>query len=524
LPSGRSTERQGGVNHRAWFRSTGIPTPVFTLWQNVGDGSFYHLSPMTQHLSTHHPPEVGMLRMGFGRVDMTPALGLRMAGTPPWPPAAAVQGPLQGRVILADDGERRVAIACLDLMAIPAAEAATLRSRLAAIGSLDPAAVMVACSHTHAAPFTFLGMGAEEPTVFGYLDEVCDRLDEAMTAAVADLRPVELTAGRMQAPGWAFNRRPIYANDQVATHGFTWEPGFVRLEDEADEELQVLLAREPGGARVPSGRGGLVGFACHPTVMEAHPVYSSDFAGVLSAEFEARHGGVFGFLLGASGDTANLDPASRDPDRWFGWEHAQRMGRALADRADEALAAGHAVAGDRVGFASTVLRIPQRRVTPEQVEAARWYLEEAPADLDERAFTRRLTGHDHVFGEVPPRANERHARELLGMWEWQRRAGTRELIEEVEVQVVRIGAVAVVAVSVELFTAFGRRIKAESPFADTFLVTLANGWLGYVPTKEAFARGGYEPLLAYQSRLAPTAGDQMTDAALELLARLAESR
>ena len=466
-----------------------------------------------------------MLRMGFGRVDTTPAPGLRMAGTPPWPPAEAVQGPLQGRVILADDGMTRVAIACLHLMAIPAAEATALRERLAGISGLDPAAVMIACSHTHAAPFTFLGMGAEEPAVFGYLDLVYDRVAEAMTAALADLRPVELTAGRIQVPGWAFNRRAILANDQVATHGSTWEPGFVRLEDEADEELQVLFAREPGGgARVPSGRGGLVGFACHPTVMEAHPLYSSDFPGVLARELEARHGGMFGFLLGASGDTANLDPADRDPGRWFGWEHAQRMGRALADRADEALAAGHAMTGDRVRFASTVLRIPQRRVTPEQAETARWYLEEAPADLDERAFTRRLTGHDHVFGEVPPRANERHVRELLGMWEWQRRAGTRELIEDVEVQAFAIGGVAVAALPVELFTVFGRQIKAESPFADTFLATMANGWAGYVPTVEAFARGGYEPLLPYQSRLIPEAGDLMTTAALDLLTQLAGSR
>ena len=120
------------------------------------------------------------------------------------------------------------------------------------------------------------------------------------------------------------------------------------------------------------------------------------------------------------------------------------------------------------------------------------------------------------------RANERHARELLGMWEWQRRVGTRELIEDVEVQVVRLGEIAVAALPVELFTAFGRRLKARSLFADTFVATLANGWHGYAPTAEAFTRGGYEPFLAYQSRLVPEAGERMTDAALGLLARLAE--
>ena len=461
-----------------------------------------------------------MLRMGFGRVDTTPAVALRMAGTPPWPRAAGVNGPLRGRVALADDGTTRVAIVCLDLMVIPAAEAAVLRARLAARGGLDPEAVLVACSHTHGAPFTFLGRGAEEPDVFGYLDDLAAGLEGAMAAAVADLRPVELVAGRRPATGWAFNRRPIYADGEVATHGPTWGEGFVGMEDAPDEELQVLVAREPGGAVV----GGLVGFACHPTVMMGQPVYSADYPGVLADELEARHGGTFGFLLGASGDTANPDPADREPDRRVGWEHAVAMGRALADRADEALAAGHPVAAGRVGFASSRLRIPQRRPSPEQVELARWYLEEAPADLNEHAFTRRLSGHEYTFYDMPPRANERHARELLGMWEWQRRAGMRELGDDVEVQAVRLGDVAVVAYPVELFTAFGRRLKAVSPFADTFVATLANGWHGYAPTVDAFARGGYETFLAYQSRLVPEAGELMTEAALGLLARLAEPR
>src|SRR5262249_29779183 len=132
--------------------------------------------------------------MGFGRVDTTPGLGLPMAGTLPWPRAEGVSGPLRARVALADDGAARVAIVCLDLMVIPASDTAALRARLAARGGLDPAAIVVVCSHTHCAPFTFLGTGATEPEVFGYLDDLFARLEGAMAAVVADLRPVELAA------------------------------------------------------------------------------------------------------------------------------------------------------------------------------------------------------------------------------------------------------------------------------------------------------------------------------------------
>ena len=109
------------------------------------------------------------------------------------------------------------------------------------------------------------------------------------------------------------------------------------------------------------------------------------------------------------------------------------------------------------------------------------------------------------------------------MWQWQRGKSDEALLEEVEIQVMALGDVAIVGFPVELFTDFGRRVKTESPFPDIVTATLANGWHGYAPTLEAFARGGYEPRFAYPSRLAPEAGDRMADAALELLQRLSSS-
>jgi hypothetical protein len=440
-----------------------------------------------------------------------------MAGNAPWPQPTGVTWPLHGRVLLADDGGARIAIVCLDLLALPAAEVATLRSRLADAGGLAPESILVTCTHTHRAPFTYLAGAAAEDEVAGYLDAIYPRLADAMAAAGAALQPAQLIIGRTTAPGWAFNRRPIYAGGEVGTHGPARGDGFVGMEDSPDEELHILLARGPDYAAL----GGLVGFACHPTIMEDEPAFSADYAGVLADELEARHGGTFGFLLGASGDVAPPDPTSTDPRHGFGPTHALAMGRALADHADAALSTARHVTAARVGVVTTHVPIPQRRPTREQVELARWYLEEAPFDLDERAFTRRIYGHDYTFNDGRPPSNEHHVRELLGMWEWQRRAGTRELVEEVEVQAVVLGDVAIVAYPVEIFAAFGRRLKAHSPFPDTLVATLANGWHGYAPTPQAFARGGYEPRLAYASRLVPAAGDLLTDAALDLLQRLA---
>ena len=337
-----------------------------------------------------------------------------------------------------------------------------------------------------------------------------------MADAVANLQTAQFAIGRVQAPGWAFNRRPIYAGGEVGTHGPARGDGFERMEGTADEELAVLIARSRDGAIL----GGLVDFACHPTAMGHEPVYSADYPGVLTETLEHEHGGIFGFMIGAAGDTSTPDPMSHDPESGFGRAHTQAMGEALAARANTAMATARRVQGDRLRVATTWLQIAQRQPTPEQIRLAQWYLEERPPDLDERAFTRRLYGHDFTFNDGKQVGNERHAEELLRMAAWQEARPGHELIEDIEIQAMAIGDVAIVAFPVELFSAFGRRVKAESPFADTLVATLANGWHGYAPTSEAFSRGGYEPRFAYPSRLMPEAGDLMTEAALDLLGRI----
>ena len=49
---------------------------------------------------------------------------------------------------------------------------------------------------------------------------------------------------------------------------------------------------------------------------------------------------------------------------------------------------------------------------------------------------------------------------------------------------------------------------------------LANDYVGYVPTRQAFKEGGYEVMTARTSHLAPETGQMMVGAALALLEQL----
>ena len=64
---------------------------------------------------------------------------------------------------------------------------------------------------------------------------------------------------------------------------------------------------------------------------------------------------------------------------------------------------------------------------------------------------------------------------------------------EMEIQVVRMNDAILVAMPGEIFVEIGLNIKQASPYPYTFVIEMANGAIGYFPTRKAFEIGGYEP-------------------------------
>jgi len=60
------------------------------------------------------------------------------------------------------------------------------------------------------------------------------------------------------------------------------------------------------------------------------------------------------------------------------------------------------------------------------------------------------------------------------------------------VRFLRINEVLIWAAPIELFCEIAITVRNQSPFANTFYFGYTNGWLGYLPTAQAFGEGGYE--------------------------------
>jgi len=86
-----------------------------------------------------------------------------------------------------------------------------------------------------------------------------------------------------------------------------------------------------------------------------------------------------------------------------------------------------------------------------------------------------------------------------------------------EIQIFRVGDVAFVGLPGEPFVEGGLRIKLASPAYPTYVVHDVNQYVGYLPIKEAFERGGHEVGPSYWAKLVPEALDRIVEAATELL-------
>ena len=72
-----------------------------------------------------------------------------------------------------------------------------------------------------------------------------------------------------------------------------------------------------------------------------------------------------------------------------------------------------------------------------------------------------------------------------------------------------------------VFVEIGLKLKKESPFAQHFTISLANGYNGYLPTAEHHKLGGYETWRARSSFLEVDAEAKIREKILELLKQVA---
>ena len=415
-------------------------------------------------------------RAGFGEVDITPPRGTPRQGWNSKLVGESALDPLFVRAAVFERGDAGpVVIIQLDVALVSAADTAAIRDRTRGAHGIPSDRVMVTATHNHAGPAM---IDEALPRDEGYIKRMVEASSDAVGKALAAREVAEFAAGTAFEFEVATNRRVLMRDGTVRTHGSFKDPAALGFEGPIDPEVGVLAFRGRDGAI----RGAIVNFACHPTHHGGDPVFSAGYPGVIARELKARGIPVTLFLQGAAGNIAYDDPRGRPA------KTMEEMGRILAEDAMRAIAKPSWTTPGAVSAATKTVRIRYREATDEDIRGT-------------ARGAQRFGEPGYYDRTIPP---------LVAL--------IRERKEmEAEVQVIRLGDVALAAQPSESFVEHGLRIKEATWPTRTFVVCYANGMLGYLPHEEAFRRGGYECTFGPPSMMAPEAGRVLADAAIELI-------
>lgn len=428
-----------------------------------------------------------MLSIGFASRCITPPLGAEMPGLFERRMAAGIADDLYARAAVIRDGRGAVVIVQVDAIAVPEGLVATVRARIGRKLGVPRDRIMVAATHTHSGgPVADLFASSADPR---YLSDLARLIAEAVIEADSERRTCCVGSSIAHAPGVAFNRRFVMRDGSHVTHPGKMNPNIVEPAGPADDSVLVLGFRD---AKTYRPLGSIVTFACHPTHMNG-VLYSADYPRWVVESLRSVYGPEFGvvFLNAPCADVTQIDNLNPRPLE-FGPYWCERTGRAVGAAALQALATADYFTAASIDAETKRIPARIRSSSAAELEAARKRL----------ARARKFAADSESL----------YACEILAVDALR----TQKKSVNVEIQAVRVADTLLWTVPGELFQSFALEVRNRSPFSRTSGVTLANGYYGYICTREAYLKGGYEVRLARSSMLDEFTGERAANVAAEL--------
>lgn len=284
-------------------------------------------------------------------------------------------------------------------------------------------------------------------------------------------------------------RRVCYNDGSAKMWGDTNTATFTNLEGGNDSGIELIYTFDENKKLT----GIVANIACPSQVVEQRSFISSDYWGKVKILLRERFGeDLFVLCLGgAGGDQCprdlvrwidpetpiddpnvireNVIPRKADPSMYDiagTWKIGKRVAREIIDVYEE-MAEEDIKSEAEFCHEYIKLDLPLRRVTPSEYEAAKKEVEEFVLKTDSFNFADNAAMHVHAGTIARYRQQE-----------------TVD-IYPTEVHIARFGDIAFATNAFELFLDYGNQIKARSKAMQTFIVQLACGADGYLPTEKA---------------------------------------
>ncbi len=494
-------------------------------------------------------PSAGPLRIGWASTDVTPDRPVLVAGMARARVSGDVVDPLTATAMVVESvregkpAEVVVLVSC-DLLYIVDALRDRVRELVKeSVPEIDPSSVILNATHTHNSAETYtdpdlarkLGrLGLEIPEAWSawgidlgvmspseYLEFAAARIAAAVEQAWKERKPGGVSFGLGHAVV-GHNRLTAYASGRSQMYGATDRPDFSHVEGYEDHSVNLLYTWTADRKLT----GVVVNVAC-PSQVGAGSRISADFWHETRNELRSRLGeGLFVLpQCSAAGDQAPKvlvdKKAETRMERLTGRNRREMIAVDIADAVDSVLPVAEKTIDFEPVFAHRVqqVQISLRRLSDVDIEPVQRKFEDY---LQKYRTQRAKLEAEPELKEKPGWFNDitnvfwnlRRTSNVLDRFELQKTQPTMP----VEVQVIRLGDMAIATNRFELYVDYGVQIKARSKAAQTFVVQLA-GQASYLPTKRSIAGGAYGAI-PESTLVGPEGGCELVDQTVELIGSL----
>lgn len=451
----------------------------------------------------------GPLKAGAATSNITPPLGTSIVGGFKPYPATHIHDELHARCMVLDNGDQRIALVICDLLGIHRCVSDEARRLIQVETGIPRDNVLISATHTHSAG-TALGEGRykadQQPD--DYQRFVARRIADGVRRSINLLRPAELAFGTVEAPEHVFNRRwymrpgtmpanPFGTMDVVKMNPPAGSPNLTEPAGPTDPTISLLAVREVDGPPIAL----YAAYSLHYVGGVGDGHISADYFAIFCTELTRLEGAehqaipyVAMLANGTSGDINNINFRQPRP----GKPPYEQMRSVAHDVAGKVHAALPALKYSREILLDARYREPvigSRRPTTEQLTWAQRTLAAAPADREKWDLPAIYADRTQHLAEAPEQL-------------------------PTPLQVLRIGPAVIGSMPTEVFCEIGLEFKERSALKPAFLVSIAHGYLGYLPTPRQHDLGGYETWLG-TNRLERDASVKMLNELVEMTKEVA---
>jgi neutral ceramidase len=443
-------------------------------------------------------------RAGAAQVDITPTLGTLINGDFITHYARYIHDQLYAKALVLKQGETVVAMVIVDICAMPRDFLDEVKIIIQHQTGILPQNVLIASTHTHAAgSVASLLLGAAD---LPYRQKLPGLIVEAVTLAAQNLRPAKVGFGAVDVPEHVVCRRffmkagyaarnPVTGGlDGVKTNPFGDEQQIDRRVVPVDPQVGFLAVKGLDDRWISV----LANYSLHYVGDWENGTITADYFGVFSVEIGRLLNADTAFVgmmsNGTSGEANIWD--FLDPDRYPKQHFAK----------SELI--GKDIAGKVFGALQTVDWQVDPVLSAQYAEVLTGVRKPSESDLEAAKSVVAVTQYEEIKTVDAAVLRQIYAREQVLLDAYPD-------TNSFPVQAIRIGDGQIGALGGEFFAETGLRLKQNrSPY---FTITMANGYIGYVPPAHEIERGGYETWRCRTSFLELSAEESIRTKLVELL-------